>query len=207
MRRGLALLAVLMLLVSCTTWEALAEDNVRMGRTEPLYSEAMAGYTLPVYGKDAVTFETDLTLEVGDSGKVDFSVPEDGQYEIWLTYLNTTQSTLPTELIVRVDDTLPFYELRRVKLNSIWVVESEEIPVDRYGNEIAPTPVSAQQEQTVGLTDSTARIDKPFLFELKAGNHTLSLECQDSGAHISSITLKGPDTLPAYAGERPRAAA
>ena len=145
MRRGLALLAVLMLLVSCTTWEALAEDNVRMGRTEPLYSEAMAGYTLPVYGKDAVTFETDLTLEVGDSGKVDFSVPEDGQYEIWLTYLNTTQSTLPTELIVRVDDTLPFYELRRVKLNSIWVVESEEIPVDRYGNEIAPTPVSAQQ--------------------------------------------------------------
>ena len=74
MRRGLALLAVLMLLVSCTTWEALAEDNVRMGRTEPLYSEAMAGYTLPVYGKDAVTFETDLTLEVGDSGKVDFDI-------------------------------------------------------------------------------------------------------------------------------------
>ena len=128
MRRGLALLAVLMLLVSCTTWEALAEDNVRMGRTEPLYSEAMAGYTLPVYGKDAVTLETDLTLEVGDSGKVDFSVPEDGQYEIWLTYLNTTQSTLPTELIVRVDDTLPFYELRRVKLNSIAVDRSASAP-------------------------------------------------------------------------------
>ena len=109
----------------------------------------------------------DLTLAVGDSAQVDFTVPEDGQYEIWLTYLNTTQSTLPMELIVRVDGALPFYELRRVKLNSLWVVESDEIPVDRYGNQIAPTPVSAQQEQTVGLTDSTARIDVPFLFELK----------------------------------------
>ena len=144
MRRGLALLAALVLLVSCGTWGALAEENVQMGRTEPLYSQAQAGYTLPVYGKEAVGFETDLTLAVGDSAQVDFSVPEDGQYEIWLTYQNTTQSTLPTELILRVDGELPFYELRRVKLNSLWVVDSDEIPVDRYGNEIAPTPVSAQ---------------------------------------------------------------
>ena len=202
MRRGLALLAALVLLVSCIAWEALAEDNVQMGRTEPLYSQAQAGYTLPVYGKEAVGFETDLTLAVGDSAQVDFSVPEDGQYEIWLTYQNTTQSTLLTELILRVDGELPFYELRRVKLNSLWVVDSDEIPVDRYGNEIAPTPVSAQVGQSVGVTDSTARIDTPFLFELKAGSHTLALECQDSGTHISAVTLKGPDALPAYAGEK-----
>ena len=202
MRRELALLAALVLLVSCIAWEALAEDNVQMGRTEPLYSQAQAGYTLPVYGKEAVGFETDLTLAVGDSAQVDFSVPEDGQYEIWLTYQNTTQSTLPTELILRVDGELPFYELRRVKLNSLWVVDSDEIPVDRYGNEIAPTPVSAQVGQSVGVTDSTARIDTPFLFELKAGSHTLALECQDSGTHISAVTLKGPDALPAYAGEK-----
>lgn len=202
MRRGLALLAALVLLVSCIAWEALAADNVQMGRTEPLYSQAQAGYTLPVYGKEAVGFETDLTLAVGDSAQVDFNAPEDGQYEIWLTYQNTTQSTLPTELILRVDGELPFYELRRVKLNSLWVVDSDEIPVDRYGNEIAPTPVSAQVGQSVGVTDSTARIDTPFLFELKAGSHTLALECQDSGTHISAVTLKGPDALPAYAGEK-----
>ncbi len=202
MRRGLALLAALVLLVSCIAWVALAEDNSQMGRTEPLYSQAKAGYTLPVYGKDALSFETDLTLAVGDSAQVDFSVPEDGQYEIWLTYQNTTQSTLPTELTVRVDGNLPFYELRRVKLNSLWVVESAKIPEDRYGNEIAPTPVSVEREQTVGLTDSTARIDVPFLFELRAGTHALTLECQDSGAHISAVTLRAPEAVPAYAGEK-----
>ena len=202
MRRGLALLAALVLLVSCIAWVALAEDNSQMGRTEPLYSQAKAGYTLPVYGKDPLSFETDLTLAVGDSAQVDFSVPEDGQYEIWLTYQNTTQSTLPTELTVRVDGNLPFYELRRVKLNSLWVVESAKIPEDRYGNEIAPTPVSVEREQTVGLTDSTARIDVPFLFELRAGTHALTLECQDSGAHISAVTLRAPEAVPAYAGEK-----
>ena len=207
MRRGLALLAALALLASCIAWEALAEENVQMGRTEPLYSHAQAGYTLPVYGKEPISVETDLTLAVGGSAQVDFTVPEDGQYEIWLTYQNTTQSTLPTELIVRVDGELPFYELRRVKLNSLWVVESDEIPVDRYGNQIAPTPVSAQTVQTIGMTDSTARIDSPFLFELKAGSHALTLECQDSGTHISAVTLKGPDALPAYAGEKAQGSA
>jgi len=202
MRRGLALLAAFMLLVGCIAWEALAEENLQMGRTEPLYSQAKAGYTLPVYDKEAVTFVADVTIAAGDSAQAEFTAPEDGQYEIWLTYWNTTQSTLPTELIVRVDGVLPFYELRRVKLNSLWIVESDEIPVDRYGNEIAPTPMAAQAEQTAGITDSTARIDTPFLFELKAGSHTLTLDCQDSGAHISAVTLKGPDTPPAYAGEK-----
>ena len=95
MHRGMALLAALALLLSCIAWEALAEDSVRMGRTEPLYSQARAGYTLPVYGKEPVRVETDLTLSVGDSARVEFTVPEDGQYEIWLTYLNTTRSTRP----------------------------------------------------------------------------------------------------------------
>ena len=203
MRRRLASLATLVLLITCTaTWGALADDSVRMGRTEPLYSEASAAYTLPVYDGEPVLLETDLTVSAGKNVKLDFETPKDGLYEIWLTYLNTTQSTLPTELIVHVDEALPFYELRRVKLNSLWVVESDKIPVDRYGNEIAPTPVSAQVEQTVGITDSTARIDTPFLFELKAGKHTLSMDCQDSGAQITAVTLKGPGMLPAYAGEK-----
>ena len=136
MRRGLAFLAALVLLISCVTLEAAAEETGRMGRTEPLYAEAKAGYTLPVYGKDPLSVPADLTLAVGESAQVAFTVPEDGQYEIWLTYLNTTQSTLPTELIVRVDGGLPFYELRRVKLNSLWVVEESGIPTDRYGNQM-----------------------------------------------------------------------
>ncbi|MBO4684669.1 MAG: excinuclease ABC subunit UvrA [Desulfovibrio sp.] len=106
MRRGLALLAMLTLLAGCTPWGAVTEETIRMGRTEPLYSQVCAGYALPVYEKAALDFETDLTVSAGESAQVDFIAPEDGQYEIWLTYLNVTQSTLPTELIVRIDGEL-----------------------------------------------------------------------------------------------------
>ena len=84
MRRGMALLAALALLLSCIAWEAAAEESVRMGRTEPLYSQARAGYTLPVYGKEPVRVETDLTLSVGDSARVEFTVPEDGTVRLTL---------------------------------------------------------------------------------------------------------------------------
>ncbi len=202
MRKGLSLLAALMMLAACVgPWAALGEDGVRMGRTEPLYTQASAGYTLTVYSGEPIAFETDLTLLTGETGQVEFTAPEDGQYEIWLTYRNITASTLPTEMIVRLDGGLPFNELRRVKLNSLWIVEDSRIPTDRYGNQISPTPVSAAVDQTAGITDSTGRTDVPFLFELRAGNHTLSLDVQDSGAHISQVILKAPQPLPAYAGE------
>ncbi len=203
MRRGLAWLAVIALAISCVGPQtALGEESVRMGRTEPLYTQAQAGYTLPIYGGEPVTRETDLTLLAGESGEVDFSVPKDGQYEIWLTYRNVTASMLPTEMTVQVDGSIPFNELRRVKLNSLWIVESDQIPVDRYGNQIAPTPVSAPVDQNAGITDSTGRTDVPFLFELRAGSHTLALDVQNSGARITAVTLKGPAALSAYSGEK-----
>ncbi len=206
MRRTMALLAVLVLSLCWTLPAAGAEESVRMGRTEPLYSSLKQEYPLPVYAGEAIRTETDLTAMAGETVQAEVNAPEDGQYEIWLTYRNVTQSTLPTELILRIDGGLPFYELRRIKLNSLWVTASDEIPVDRYGNEIAPAPVAADAEQEAGLTDSTARIDVPFLFELKAGKHTLSFEVQDSGAHLSAVTLKAPEEPAAYAGEKAQGA-
>ena len=198
MRRCLTLVALLLALAMLLP---AAANGAAMSRTEPLYSEAAAGYTLPVYAGEAQETACDVTVMAGEKAQVTVQAPEDGQYEIWLTYQNATESTLATELVLRVDDALPFYELRRVKLNSLWVVEDSQIPVDRYGNEIAPTPSAAKVEQSVGVTDSTGRIDRPFLFELKAGEHVLSLECQDSGAHISSVSLRAPAAVPAYEGQ------
>ena len=203
MRRGMVWLSLLVMLASCIlpTELAAAEESLKMGRTEPLYSAVLAACTLPVYGGEEIRVTTDLNAALGETVQADISVPEDGQYEVWVTYKNATDSTLPTEMIVRVDGEIPFYELRRVKLTSLWVTDGGPAPVDRYGNEIAPTPFSADVEQETGLTDSTGRIDVPFLFALTAGEHTISFETQDSGAHISAVTLKAPKVIPAYDGQ------
>ena len=176
---------------------ALAEDA---GTSDTLYTAVRLGYTMPVYGGDPVTTETDLSLDLGDAGEIVFTVPEDGLYEIWLSYQNTAATTLPTEMNVTLDGTQPFTELQRVKLNSLWV-DDGVFPTDRYGNEIATTPYAADIVSEAGMSDSAGRTADPFLFELTVGEHTLSIKVQDGGVDISALTLKAPVEIPAYAGQ------
>ena len=177
---------------------ALAEDA---GSSDTLYTAAVNNYTLPVYAGEAVSTAVDLSLKLGDSGEASFTAPEDGLYEIWLSYQNTAETTLPTEMNVTLDGAAPFSELQRVKLNSLWV-DDGVFPQDRYGNEIATTPYAADVISEAGMSDSAGRTADPFLFELTAGEHTLRFTVQDGGVDISALTLKAPAVIPAYEGQR-----
>lgn len=202
MRKGMLLMLVLALCAAVMVGAAADESTreswmVFSSRTKALYSETLEQYTQPVYGGEEVTAQVALNLAVGDRGEAVIAVPEDGLYEIWLTYKNTTQSALPTEMIVQLDGELPFYEMQRVKLKSLWV-DSGEFPLDRYGNQVATTPWAEDVYQSVGMTDSAGRVDRPFLFELSAGEHTLTIEVQDGGVEITAVSLKAPETVAAY---------
>jgi len=202
MRKGMLLMLALMLTLVCVCASAEeASDESWMvfsSRTEALYSETIQKYSLPVYGGESVESEAKLTLNVGETGEATINVPEDGQYEVWFTYKNTTQNALPSEMAVKVDGALPFYEMQRVKLKSLWV-DDGTFPLDRYGNQVATTPWSEDVFQSVGLTDSAGRVDRPFLFELTAGEHTVSVELLDGGVEIASIALKAPEAVADYA--------
>lgn len=189
---------IMVMLLCLTVSFAMAEEAPTS--SDILYTAAMKGYTLPVYGGEAVTTPVSLSLSLGEKGQAVFTVPEDGQYEIWLSYQNTAETTLPTEMNVMLDGTQPFSELQRVKLNSLWV-DDGVFPTDRYGNEIATTPYAADVISEAGMCDSAGRTADPFLFELTAGEHTLTFAVQDGGVDISALTLKAPVEIPAYAGQ------
>lgn len=180
---------------------ALAEEaGSQPAGSAALYTAVSKGYTMPVYDGEAVTTPLSLSLSLGESGEAVFTAPKDGLYEIWLSYKNVTQTTLPTEMNVTIDGEMPFGELQRVKLNSLWV-DDGVFPLDRYGNEIATTPAAADIVSEAGMCDSTGRTADPFLFELTAGEHTLTFTVQDGGVEISGLALKAPATIPAYAGQ------
>ena len=203
MQKRFFLLLMAVCLVMNTAALVEVTDNSWMvfnNRTELIYTQAVQGYTLPVYAGEQVDSELQLTLKTGESGEVSFTVPEDGQYEIWLRYKNLTQSSLPTEIMISVDGMLPFYEMRRVKLSSLWV-DDGVFPVDRYENEVAAMPHAADVVQEKGIQDSTGRTDVPFLFELKAGQHTLSFDVQDGQIELSGLSLRAPERVPAYQGQ------
>lgn len=198
MRKRIWILVMLLCFVGSF---ALAEDagNQTAG-SEILYTAAVKNYTLPVYGGEDVETPLKLSLSLGETGRAIFTVPEDGQYEIWLSYKNVTETTLPTELNVTLDGVTRFTEMQRVKLNSLWV-DDGVFPQDRYGNEIATTPYAADIVSEAGMSDSTGRTADPFLFELTAGEHELAVTVQDGGVEISALTLKAPVAIPAYAGQ------
>ena len=197
----LALLLALACLASACAEDTPSTDWMMFAsRTEPYYSDASAAYTFPVYAGEPVESSVQRTLNMGDRAEFAVTVPEDGQYEIWFAYFTETQSALPSEMTVSIDGAIPFYELRRVKWKSLWQ-DDGVFPLDRYGNEIAVTPTAQHVLQTAGMTDSAGWTDRPFLVELTAGEHTLTLDMQEGAMTLESISLRAPEDAPAYAGQ------
>lgn len=199
LKKIVSLLAAAVLLLCPMAVAEEADWMVFASRTEALYSEVQAAYALPVYAGENTDAPAALQLATGETGEAVITVPEDGLYELWVTYQNLGQSSLPTEMMVSVDGQLPFYEMRRIKLYSLWL-DDGIFPTDRYGNEVATTPYAANQAQTVGLTDSAGRIDVPFLFALTAGEHTIGFEVLDGFIRIDGLSLRAPETVAAYQG-------
>ena len=201
MKRASLLFGLLLLLTPfCARAEETGNWMIFKNRTERAYTEALNAYVMPLYAGEDLETPVFLSLKTGESGRTAFDVPADGQYEIYLTYQNTTQSALPTEMTVRLDGALPFYEMRRVKLRSLWV-DDGVFPTDRYGNEIAATPRAADIAQTAPLCDSAGRTDEAFLFELTRGEHTLDFTVLDGAVKLSAVALRAKRAVPAYAGQ------
>lgn len=158
---------------------------------------------LPVYAGEDVRFEQTLTLALGESGEMTVTAPEDGRYQLWLDYINTVDTTLPTEMTVLIDGTVLSEEMQRVKLNSEWVDQYyttgvRDYATDRYGNEIATEPEAIKEVRSAGISDSTARTADPLLIPLTAGEHVISFSVQDGGVELSALTLKAPVQIAAY---------
>ena len=186
----------LVLLLCCVFSFALAEGTAQTMQTvETLYTAISREYTLPVYAGEEIRTEAALSLPLYATGEVTVTVPEDGQYELWLSYVNTTTSTLPTEMTVAIDGQVLCAEMQRVKFNSVWV-DDGVFPVDRYGNEISTTPYQAEGVLESAVHDSTYRTAAPLLFELTAGSHVISFSVQDGGMELSALTLKAPAAIP-----------
>ena len=159
---------------------------------------------VPVYAGENIAFPAQMNLVLDHSdesvgmGEVTIEAPEHARYEIWLTYRNTTETTLPSELAIVIDGQPSTEELQRVKLSSKWV-DDGVFSTDRYGNEIATTPHAAEGLQESAICDSAGRTVAPLLFELTAGTHTLFFDLQDGGCEITEVSLRKPAEIAAYA--------
>ncbi len=186
-----------LLLWSLTLWSILLVTGAgaEAARSLPSYSEIRQTYAHPPYEGEPLRQTLNLSLARGDEAELLLTVPEDGQYELWLDYQNQGASILPTELSVLVDGRVLFRELSSVQLRSEWI-DDGVFPVDRYGNELPAEPYQAQKVLRAALTDSSGRTADPFLFDLTAGEHRLTLKMIDGAATLSAVALQARAEAP-----------
>ena len=201
--RGILVLLVLAML--CIACVAGAENSSSLSwmnasvQPAAAYKDVKAEYAAPVYRGPEISVQMPLSMTVGNSYTVSFAVPETAQYEIWLTYKNTSQAILPTDVAIQLDRAYPFDEMHSVQFDSMWV-DDGVFPEDRYGNQLTVIPYAADVWQQMALCDSAHYSLSAFLFELTEGQHELTLTVQDGQMDVQAISLRAPQAIPAYVG-------
>ncbi|WJH32703.1 hypothetical protein N6H14_20715 [Paenibacillus sp. CC-CFT747] len=191
-------------------YQEVAEEWKQKG-----YKPASQTVTLP---GSAITAQSDPALSEGGSyeGKnkvllwksgrdnwIEYTVdiPEDGLYEIALTYHTYSDpagSTVrrPVNLSLQMDGVFPYREARALSLRRQF---KDNLPVkrDEFGDDIRPRPVEIQEWINQTLADSAGGYQQPLQWFLSKGKHTLRFTGSDPVV-IESVAVKPPVSIPSY---------
>ena len=180
----------------------VAEQNYRNLKDSYRF-EYYNGEDVAFNARDIVSVQAELVSDIEgfngnavklvQGGEVNFNitVPQDGQYKIAIEYYDASESTLPVNCSVAIDDKYTCYEMRNQQFESEWEYETEEFSTDRYGNEIVPESVRISKWQTKYFSDASAITMEPFWFDLSAGTHGLKFRCSQGNLIIGKIILCG----------------
>lgn len=132
-------------------------------------------------------------------------VPEDGLYELAVTYHSYTVpgrtspsfGRRPVHLSLQVDGDFPFREARSLSLRRQF---QDELPVKRddYGDDLRPKSAEVKGWRTEPLADGAGSYAEPFLWRLAKGRHTLRLTGSEPVA-IASLELRPQAEVKDYA--------
>ncbi len=205
--------------------ETVAKNNVAqadtsINRLETNYSTVSKGYKASLYKGEEIVYPIDRAIlseyesylttdnqdyknavvkfRAGDSVKASIEVAETGLYEVGFDYLSYDTSILPVEIGMLVDGAYPFYEARSMKFETTWI--SEEVDLDRYGNEIVSLPTKDMSWEHKPVMDASYRYASPLLLELTAGTHELEFKMQEGSVLLGNISLSAKKSTPEYKG-------
>ncbi len=141
----------------------------------------------------------------------DFTVPEEGWYDILIHYYPYEGNHSEIQRALMVDGNLPYGELALVRLQRIWrngvfekVTDANNVTVtnwrkDNQGNDLKPSPVESPAWIQARLYDNTGYVMEPLALYLTEGDHTISLLGLREPLLIKEIKLTNEDRPKSYA--------
>ncbi|TJY44534.1 extracellular solute-binding protein [Cohnella pontilimi] len=124
-------------------------------------------------------------------------VPEDGFYNIEVTYFPIEGKRSSIDRSMKIDNEFPFNEAQRLTFYRMWADQAEP-KQNSQGDDIRPRQVEVPRWETVKLTDNEGKYPEPFRFYMKKGKHTVRFDTIKEPVAISKISLVSPEAVPTY---------
>ncbi len=138
--------------------------------------------------------------EIGDELSLTFDVPQAAVYYLKFDYISCADSILSAEASLQVNGEFPYYELRSLEFENLWV--DAEPSYDRYGNQIVSIPDKVYEWQGKYLLPGGYRYTTPLGVELAAGKNTLTFKVSEGALLIGAVSLCPEPVIPAYTGSQ-----
>lgn len=135
--------------------------------------------------------------ESPDYATWDFTVQDEGLYELRFEYYPLKQTSRDIEISLKLDGSYPFYEATSLVLNTAY---KSEYPIrqDALGNDYNSSQIEISSWYNEALSDTSGMFDEPYRFYLSAGNHTLSIYLLQETFALSGICFTPVRKLPTY---------
>lgn len=125
-------------------------------------------------------------------------VPQDGFYQIGMSYYPVEGKRSSLLRNVQIDGQYPFFQAKRMVFQRMWK-ESGDTWNDNQGNEYNPDNVEVPGWQYRDFRDADAKVSEPFRFYLTAGEHAVRINAIREAGAIGELRVHAPTVFPSYA--------
>lgn len=142
---------------------------------------------------------SDAVIWNSQEGSVDFKVniTEAGNYSIRMNYYPIPGNLSSSEISVLIDGKSPYDAASRIELPHRWKAASE-ITQDKKGNEQRPIQIEDPAWMSASFDDPDGIFNEPLIFNLSAGEHTITFSSDKASIAMSEIELFNYEEPEAY---------
>lgn len=127
-------------------------------------------------------------LVTGDSGSITwvFDVSKEGFYNLKIGYIPVAGTTSDIQRRLLINGEVCHDGLEQIVLKRFW---TDEAIKSKNGNEIRPNTNEVYKEAEISVEDYERRVGEPYVFYLKKGMNTITLEAVKEPVEYTSISF------------------
>ena len=146
------------------------------------------------------TDEQEKKLDYLDVATYEVDVDKEGLYVFSVDYHTGGSNLSDYRVGLTINGRQLFEEMSMITLPLLWEDETKDFPVDRYGDETAPTQVRIDQWQKRSLYNTSYYTAAPLYFFLEAGKNEIQIQnLSADGLVLGALYIDAPnESIPTY---------